>query len=37
MVRDTETDDLLSDAWVVHRYRLQDGLVARMAVEDLSA
>lgn len=36
-VRDAETDDLLTDTRVLHRYRLQDGLVARMDVEDLPA
>ncbi|MGH2975978.1 MAG: nuclear transport factor 2 family protein [Solirubrobacterales bacterium] len=34
-VRDAETDDLLSETRVLHRYRLQGGLVARMDVEGL--
>jgi hypothetical protein len=36
-VRDSETDDLLSDTKVQHRYRLKEGLIARMDVEDPSA
>jgi hypothetical protein len=34
VVRDANTDELLSDAHVLHRYRLEDDLVIRMDVLD---
>ena len=34
VVRDAKTNELLSDAKVLHRYRLENGLVARMDVLD---
>jgi ketosteroid isomerase-like protein len=36
VVRDAKTGDLLSDARVIHRYRLAQGLVLRMDVDDAS-
>lgn len=36
-VRDPNTDELQSDTHVLHRFRLEDGLVVRMDVLDLSA
>jgi ketosteroid isomerase-like protein len=34
VVRDPRTNELLSDAHVQHRYRLEDGMIARMDVLD---
>jgi ketosteroid isomerase-like protein len=36
-VHDTETGNLLSDAKVLHRYRLKEGLVVSMDVEEAPA
>ncbi|HSR94828.1 MAG TPA: nuclear transport factor 2 family protein [Solirubrobacterales bacterium] len=33
-VRDAETEELQSDSYVLHRYRLEDGLIVRMDVLD---
>ena len=32
VVHDAQSGELLSDSWVRHRYRLEDGLVTRMDV-----
>jgi hypothetical protein len=34
VVRDAKTDDVQADTSVLHRYRLQDGLIVRMDVLD---
>jgi ketosteroid isomerase-like protein len=34
VVRDAETDEVQADTRVLHRYRLQDGLIVRMDVLD---
>jgi ketosteroid isomerase-like protein len=36
VVHDAKTGELLSDAWVLHRYRVEDGLIARMDVLELA-
>jgi len=32
VIHDAQTDELISDSWVRHRYRLENGLIARMDV-----